>query len=608
MSTQQGSYNTYIGARYVPIFDGQWSNTKAYEPLVIVEYQGNSYTSKTYVPIGADINNTDYWALTGNYNAQVEAYRQEVLSYQETVETFDDRITENANTLSKMGSITKLQDKKFLFLGDSVMVGAQNGSTEPSSYNYPKVFSELTGATVDNKAFGGACAVPDPNIGEPNNYNLVKMVTDTDLTSYDGIFIGYGINDWAHQHKLGNMNSVDTVYNTFYGAWKTALNTIFTKKKTIEVYIINFPWFTGYDFYENNKYQAYTYNRALKNIANFYSIPFVDFESVLDINELNYTGKYWDSWVHPNDSTLQYMGWYIARNYPFNYATGDKNIELNFPTSSPFNMFGYYDWANYNLKNTFSDSSLENGITMKYAGSESEGSAESFTKRAYYLKEGSYYTFCCSLHTDAPHETYVLMQVSKDETLEAENQYDFYTGTKDDFYYFTFKAKTTGMKKFYIGTTSNNGYPLYVSSMGLYAGKIPYLYAPPQQNNVREYTPLPLADNVTVAVGAGGSSSICYYVDNEGYVNFQGAVEISADSTNGYITILPNYIQPVNDMLLNVTNWNDNKPLTIYVKSTDGAMYINAWDTSLVPKAKINFSLENIRFKVKQNNAISIAQ
>lgn len=79
MNTQQGSYNTYIGARYVPIFGGQWDNTHEYEPLVIVEYQGNSYTSKTYVPIGADINNDMFWAVTGNYNAQIEAYRQEVI-------------------------------------------------------------------------------------------------------------------------------------------------------------------------------------------------------------------------------------------------------------------------------------------------------------------------------------------------------------------------------------------------------------------------------------------------------------------------------------------------------------------------------------------------
>lgn len=73
---------TYTGARYVPLFadPAQWDNTKAYEPLTIVLNEGNSYTSKTFVPVGVDISNEKYWALTGNYNAQVEAYRQEVLA------------------------------------------------------------------------------------------------------------------------------------------------------------------------------------------------------------------------------------------------------------------------------------------------------------------------------------------------------------------------------------------------------------------------------------------------------------------------------------------------------------------------------------------------
>lgn len=71
---------TYTGARYVPLFSdpAQWDNTKTYEPLTIVLNEGNSYTSKTFVPVGVDISNEQYWALTGNYNAQVEAYRQEV--------------------------------------------------------------------------------------------------------------------------------------------------------------------------------------------------------------------------------------------------------------------------------------------------------------------------------------------------------------------------------------------------------------------------------------------------------------------------------------------------------------------------------------------------
>ena len=68
----------YIGARYVPLFMGEWNNKVAYEPLSVVQYQGASYTSKQAVPIGIEITNVDYWALTGNYNAQIEQYRQEV--------------------------------------------------------------------------------------------------------------------------------------------------------------------------------------------------------------------------------------------------------------------------------------------------------------------------------------------------------------------------------------------------------------------------------------------------------------------------------------------------------------------------------------------------
>lgn len=68
----------YIGARYVPIFDGDWDITKTYEPLIIVNYQGNSFTSKKYVPSGVQITNTEYWAESGNYSQQIEQLRQEL--------------------------------------------------------------------------------------------------------------------------------------------------------------------------------------------------------------------------------------------------------------------------------------------------------------------------------------------------------------------------------------------------------------------------------------------------------------------------------------------------------------------------------------------------
>lgn len=69
--------NIYKGNRYVPLIMGVWDNKREYEPLSIVLWEGNSHTSKKYVPIGIDINNTEFWVVSGNYNAQVEKYRQE---------------------------------------------------------------------------------------------------------------------------------------------------------------------------------------------------------------------------------------------------------------------------------------------------------------------------------------------------------------------------------------------------------------------------------------------------------------------------------------------------------------------------------------------------
>ena len=95
----------YVGARYVPLFanPAQWSSEREYEPLTIVLYQGNSFTSMQYVPIGIDINNEEFWAQTGNYNAQVEQYRQEVKEYTKKIATLENtqhEQTESINTLT----------------------------------------------------------------------------------------------------------------------------------------------------------------------------------------------------------------------------------------------------------------------------------------------------------------------------------------------------------------------------------------------------------------------------------------------------------------------------------------------------------------------------
>lgn len=100
------SVREYIGARYVPLFADpiDWDSTKTYEPLTIVYNQGNSYTSRQYVPAGIDISNDTYWAKTGNYNAQIEQYRSEVA-------TVDDRITTNETAITTETTRAKEAEK-----------------------------------------------------------------------------------------------------------------------------------------------------------------------------------------------------------------------------------------------------------------------------------------------------------------------------------------------------------------------------------------------------------------------------------------------------------------------------------------------------------------
>ena len=124
LNAHPGARLQYIGSRYVPTFgrkgenSDEWDNSGTYEPLTIVLYQGNSYTSRQFVPAGIEITNEEYWANTGNYNAQIEQYRQEVTQVineinPETTTTFGTAAykdftsepSENSNELATSGSV-----------------------------------------------------------------------------------------------------------------------------------------------------------------------------------------------------------------------------------------------------------------------------------------------------------------------------------------------------------------------------------------------------------------------------------------------------------------------------------------------------------------------
>lgn len=90
----------YIGARYVPQFyenslgTAEWQSGVIYEPLTIVTYNNNSYTSKKTVPanIGDPSANPDYWVATGMFNAQLSALTTRVNAIENNVGDIDKKV------------------------------------------------------------------------------------------------------------------------------------------------------------------------------------------------------------------------------------------------------------------------------------------------------------------------------------------------------------------------------------------------------------------------------------------------------------------------------------------------------------------------------------
>ena len=110
MSRVEPERNRYVGHRYVPKIFGEWDKKNEYEGLSIVTYQGTSYTSKKRVPVGIDISNDEYWVVTGNYNAQVEQYRQDVDRINNKVIEVDNELNDKADLIYVDNEIKDIND------------------------------------------------------------------------------------------------------------------------------------------------------------------------------------------------------------------------------------------------------------------------------------------------------------------------------------------------------------------------------------------------------------------------------------------------------------------------------------------------------------------
>lgn len=281
----------YIGARYVPIFGRkgeesiEWDNSAPYEPLTIVLYQGNSYTSRQYVPVGVEITNQEFWALTGNYNAQVEQYRRDVQAFDGRIsanataidaektraenaeQTLQDGINTNATTIDAEktraeGAEQTLQDgintnataiakesadritadteiKNSIGFtsrsGDKIVVFSDSTFQTNPDINNGNVLQKSVvdwmkelapGMTIDNRGVGGTRT--------SWLLNTLNSLGESDISDATYVIVAYGTNDW--QDSVGplkiNKASTDTM-DYMYGACLDRINALAPKANVI---------------------------------------------------------------------------------------------------------------------------------------------------------------------------------------------------------------------------------------------------------------------------------------------------------------------------------------------------------------------------------------
>ena len=331
--------NKYVGARYIPLVVGEWDNTRTYEPLMIVSHSGASYTSKSFVPVGVDINNSDYWLCSGNYNAQVELYRQEVVQVKNEIDGKLNDVERNVEqTLSELVNNTAdheeiltaleqnidfLRNKSILIIGDSM----SDESTQAP--NWVTRFKELTasvGTLIVNKAVNGASLS-----GGGMATQLSTFLTEKN--NYDYIIFHIGTNDCTGQRLIGSWS--DTTTNTFMGALNIVNNTLVGMDNRSKIFWVIPPHtYFGLETFPR-PIHLNVYRCAIVKACQRFKWSIIDaYTHAPFLNPYNQTSmsRWISDGLHPNSAYAPYFVEFVVNQL----RSGGVNTIGDIPTTSSF--------------------------------------------------------------------------------------------------------------------------------------------------------------------------------------------------------------------------------------------------------------------------------
>lgn len=272
----------YVGARYVPLFANppQWTNDREYEPLTIVLYQGNSFTSMQFVPAGIDIGNEEFWAQTGNYNAQIEQYRQEVKEYAKKVTEIENTQQSQTDSIKTLTAKQQQTDETIKTVEEKVATNTNSITELENGAKYNGITGHVTNAAALFRTKGdysrqGGCpcgndlyAIYVFSVGE-SKVMLYKVSTGEVVSTYnvgDTEFHGNGMSYYNGELILAGSDPTSKGSKIYFFQ---VTNSSLKLSKTLDAAQIGLDTCWGFGHYKDTDEEYYW---ATDTLWNFYYV------------------------------------------------------------------------------------------------------------------------------------------------------------------------------------------------------------------------------------------------------------------------------------------------------------------------------------------------